>query len=157
LTQETADMPIEPAPSAQPQKKSTQPQKKAKQLTVPNEKAHVKREREVPQATAKVSKPAVQEKTTDSVSQKVPEANPEVVPSPRAEEPPNDERPVTTAGTAWPVLPSTEGVGVSAPAATGGEPTEAAAVQLVNPNEINEVDRAAAATVSTESSWSTYL
>src|SRR5215831_2329984 len=59
LTQETADMPIEPAPSAQPQKKSTQPQKKAKQLTVPNEKAHVKREREVPQATAKVSKPAV--------------------------------------------------------------------------------------------------
>jgi len=160
LTQETADVPIEPAPSAQPQKKSAQPQKKTKQLAVPNEKAHVKREREVPQATAKASKPAVQEKTTDSVSQKAPEPDPEVVPSPRAVEPPNDERPVTTAGTAWPVLPSTEGAGVGVPATTGGEPTEAAdtnAVQLVDPNEINELDRAAAATVSTESSWSTYL
>src|SRR5262245_8194735 len=158
LTQETADVPTEPTPSAQPQKKSAQPQKKAKQLAVPNEKAHVKREREVP--LAKASKPAVQEKTTDSVSQKAPEANPEVVPSPRAEEPPNDERPVTTAGTAWPVLPSTGGAGVSVPATTGGEPTEAAdanAVQLVDPNEINDIDRAAAATVSTESSWTTYL
>jgi len=155
LTQDTADVPIEPAPSAQPQKKSAQPQKKAKQLAVPNEKAHVKREREVPQATAKASKPAVQEKTTDSVSQKAPEADPAVLPSLRAEEPPNDERPVTTAGTAWPVLPSTEGAGVSVPEATGGEPKEAAdtnAVQLVDPNEIN---RAATAPVSTESSWST--
>jgi len=155
LTQETADVPIETAPSAQPQNKSAQPQKKAKQLAVPNEKAHVKHEREAPQATAKVSRPAVQEKTTDSVSQKAPEANPEVV----AEEPPNDERPVTTAGTAWPVPPSTEGAGVSVPVATG-EPTEAAdtnAVQLVDPNEINDIDRAAAATVSTESSWASYL
>jgi len=158
LTQETADVPTEPAPSAQPQKKSAQPQKKAKQLAAPNEKAHVKREREAPQATAKASKPAVLEETTDSVSQKAPEANPD--PSPRAEEPPNNERPVTTAGTAWPVLPSTEGAGVSVPAATGGEPTEAAdanAGQLVDPNEINDIDRAAAATVSTESSWNTYL
>src|SRR5262249_23248053 len=112
LTQETAEMPIE-APSAQPQKKSAQQQKKAKQLAAPNEKAHVKREREAPQATAKASKPTMQEKTTDSVSQKAPEANPEVVPSPRAEEPPNNERPVTTAGTAWPVLPSPGGAAVS--------------------------------------------
>ena len=80
----------------------------------------------MPQATAKVSKPAVKEKTTDSASQKAPAADPAVVPSPRTEEPPNDERPVTTAGTAWPVLPSTEGAGVGVPAATGGEPTEAA-------------------------------
>jgi hypothetical protein len=159
LTQETAEMPIESAPSAQPRKKSAQPQKKAKQLVVPNEKAHVKREREVPQATAKASKPAVQEKTIDSVLQKAPEADPAVVPSPRAEESPNVERPVTTAGTAWPVLPSTEGAGVGVPAAKGGGPTQAAdsAVQLVDSNEINELDRAAAATVSTDSSWSTYL
>jgi hypothetical protein len=50
--------------------------------------------------------------------------------------------------------------GVSAPGATGGEPTETAnanAVQLVDPNEVNDLDRAAAATVSTESSWSSYL
>src|SRR5262249_42143084 len=161
-TKETADAPTQPAPSAKPQKKSAQPQKKAKQPAVPNEKAHAKREQEAPQATAgaKATKPAVPEQTTDSVSQKAPEADPAVAPSPSAEEPPNGERPVTTAGTAWPVLPSTEGGGVSVPGATGGEPTEAAdanAVQLVDPNEINELDRAAAATVSAESSWSTYL
>jgi len=157
LTQETADVPTQPAPSAQPQKKAKQP-------AGLNEKAHAKREREAPQATAraKASKPAVQEQTTDSVSQK--EANPAVVPSPSADEPLNgerrDERLVTTAGTAWPVLANTEGAGVSAPGATGGEPTETAnanAVQLVDPNEVNDLDRAAAATVSTESSWSTYL
>src|SRR2546422_3844693 len=62
LTQETADVPTQPAPSAQPQKKSAQP--------AGNEKAHAKREREAPQATAraKASKPAVQEQTADSVS-----------------------------------------------------------------------------------------
>src|SRR5215472_1546760 len=152
----------QPGPSAEPQKKSAQPQKKAG----PNEKAHAKREREAPQATArsKANKAAVQEQTTDSVSQKAQEANPAVVPSPRADEPLNDERRderlVTTAGTAWPVLPNTEGAGVSATGATGGEPAETAnanAVQLVDPNEVNDLDRAAAATVSTESSWSTYL
>src|SRR5262249_23390254 len=166
LTQETADVPTQPASSAQPQKKSAQPQNKAKQPAGPNEKAHAKREREAPQATAraKASKPAVQEQTTDSVSQKAQEANSAVVPSPRADEPLNgerrDERLVTTAGTAWPGLPNTQGAGVSAPGGTGGEPPEAAdtnAVQLVDANEINDIDRAAAATVSTESSWSTYL
>jgi len=67
---------------------------------------------------------------------------------------------VTTAGTAWPVLPNTEGADVKVPGATGGDATEAAdtnAVHLVDPNEINDIDRAAAATVPTESSWSTYL
>jgi hypothetical protein len=166
LTQETADVPTQPAPSAQPQKKSAQPQKKAKQPAGPNEKAHAKREREAPEATAraKASKPVVQEQTTngvtvDSVSQKAQEANPAGVPSPLNGER-RDERLVTTAGTAWPVLPNTEGTGVSAPGATGGEPTETAnanAVQLVDPNEVNDLDRAAAATVSTESPWSTYL
>jgi hypothetical protein len=163
LMQETADAPTQPAPSARPEKKSAQPQKKAKQPAAPNEKALAKHEREAPRATARAkgSKPAVQEQTTDSVSQKAQEDNPAVVPSPRADEPLNgerrDERLVTTAGTAWPVLPNTEGAGVSAPGATGGEPTETAnanAVQLVDPNEMNDLDRAAAAT---ESSWSTYL
>ena len=166
LMQETADAPTQPAPSAQPQKKSAQPQKKAKQPAVPNEKAHAKHEREAPRANAGAngSKPAVQEKTADSISQKAPEADPAVVPSPRADEALNgerrDEHLLATAGTAWPVLPNTEGAGVSAPGATGGEPTEAAnanAVQLVEPKEINDLDRAAAAAVSTESSWTTYL
>jgi hypothetical protein len=166
LMQETADAPTQPAPSARPEKKSAQPQKKAKQLAAPNEKALGKREREAPRATAgaKGSKPAVQKQTTDSVSQKAQEDNPAVVPSPRADEPLSgerrDERLVTTAGTAWPVLPNTEGAGVSAQGATGGEPMETAnanAVQLVDPNDMNDLDRAAAATVSTESPWSTYL
>jgi hypothetical protein len=159
LTQETADVPTQPAPSAQPQKKAKQP-------AGPNEKVHAKREREAPQATAraKASKPAVQEQTTDSVSQKAQEANPAVEPSPPADEPLNgegrDERLVTTAGTAWPVLANTEGTDVSAPGATGGEPTETAnanAVQLVDPNEVNDLDRAAAATVPAESPGVTYL
>jgi hypothetical protein len=157
LTQETADVPTQPAPSAQ--KKSAQPQKKAKQPAGPHETARAKREREAPQATAraKASKSAVQEQTTDSVSQ---EANP--VPSPRADETlngPRDESLVTTAGTAWPVLPNTERAGGSAPGATGGETAEAAngnAVRLVNSNEVNDLDRAPA-TASTGSSWSTYL
>jgi len=158
LTQETADVPTQPTPSAQPQKKSAHPQKKAKQPAGPDEKAHAKREREAPQATAgaKATKPSVPEQTTDSVSHT--ETNPAVVPLPRAEESPNGERPVTTAGTAWPVFPSTEGADVTVPGATGGEPTEAAdanAVQLVDANEVNELDRAAAA--PGESSWSTYL
>jgi hypothetical protein len=165
LTQETADAPTEPAPSAQPQKKSAPPQRKAKQPAGPNEKVHAKREREAPQSTAltKPSKPAVREQTTDSVSQKAEEANPAAVPSPRADEPLGGERRdglVTTAGTGWPVLPNSEGAGVSTPGTTGGETTETAnanAVQLVDPNEVNDLDRAAAATVSTESPWSTYL
>src|SRR5262245_44008619 len=146
----------QPGPSAEPQKTSAQPRKKAKQPAGQNEKAHAKREQEAPRATApaKASKPAVQEQTTDSVSQKAQEANPAVVPLPRADEPLNDERRderlVTTAGTAWPVLPNTEGTGA------GGAAANANAVQLVDPNEVNELDRAAE-TAQAESSWSTYL
>jgi hypothetical protein len=89
LTQETDDVPTQPAPPAQPQKKMNDAAR-------PNEKAHAKREREVPRATvrAKVSTPAVQKQATEAIS--------------RA--------------------------------------TEAAkenAVQFVDPNELNELDRAA--------------
>src|SRR5262249_59651519 len=66
------------------------------------------------------------------------------------------ESPVATAGTAWPVLANTEGA--SAPGTV--DATEAAtanAVQMVDPNEVNELDRAAAATVTVESSSITYL
>jgi hypothetical protein len=157
--QETVDEPAQPAPSAQPQKKANHPAR-------PNEKAHAKREREAPRATAraKVSKPAVQEQAADSISQKAAEAPAAMVPSSHADQPFNDESrdesPVATAATAWPVLPNTEGAGVSAPGATSVDATEAAkanAVQVVDPNEVNDLDRAAAATVPAESSWITYL
>jgi hypothetical protein len=165
LTQETADAPTQPAPSAQPQKKSAQPQKKAMQSAGTNEKAHAKRDREAPRATAgaKGGKPGVQEQPADSISQKATDTDPTVESSPRADEPLNgearDERLVATAGTAWPVLPNAEGAGTSAPGATGVEGTETAkanALQVVDPNEVNDLDRAAA-TVPAESSWISYL
>ena len=135
---------------------SAQPRKKAKQPAGQNEKAHAKREQEAPRATApaKGDKPAVQEQAADSISQKPAEAAPTVVPSSREDQPLNaesrNENLVATAAAAWPIIPNTEGPGA------GGAAANANAVQLVDPNEVNDLDRAAA-TVSTESSWSTYL
>jgi len=155
-TQETADAPTQPAPLAQPQKTSAQPQKKAKQPAGQNEKAHAKREQEAPRATApaKGDKPAVQEQAADSISQKPAEAAPTVVPSSREDQPLNaesrNENLVATAAAAWPIIPNTEGTGA------GGAAANANAVQLVDPNEVNELDRAAE-TAQAESSWSTYL
>ena len=146
----------QPGPSAEPQKTSAQPRKKAKQPASQNEKAHAKREQEAPRATApaKGDKPAVQEQAADSISQKPAEAAPTVVPSSREDQPLNaesrNENLVATAAAAWPIIPNTEGTGA------GGAAANANAVQLVDPNEVNDLDRAAA-TVSTESSWSTYL
>jgi hypothetical protein len=147
----------QPGRSAEPQKTSAQPRKKAKQPAGQNEKAHAKREQEAPRATApaKGDKPAVQEQAADSISQKPAEAAPTVVPSSREDQPLNaesrNENLVATAAAAWPIIPNTEGTGA------GGAAANANAVQLVDPNEVNDLDRAAAATVSTESSWSTYL
>src|SRR5215813_199382 len=147
----------QPGPSAQPQKTSAQPRKKAKQPAGQNEKAHAKREQEAPPATApaKGDKPAVHEQAADSILQKLAEAAPTVVPSSREDQPLNaesrNENLVPTAAAAWPIIPNTEGTGA------GGAAANANAVQLVDPNEVNDLDRAAAATVSTESSWSTYL
>ena len=155
-TQETADAPTQPAPLAQPQKTSAQPQKKAKQPAGQNEKAHAKREQEAPRATARAKgdKPAVQEQAADSISPKPAEAAPTVVPSSGADQPLNaesrNENLIPTAAAAWPIIPNTEGTGAGRAAANAN------AVQLVDPNEVNELDRAAE-TAQAESSWSTYL
>jgi len=165
-TQETSDAPTQPAPLAQSQKKSAQPQKKVKQPAGQNEKAQAKREREALKAAtrAKVSKPALQEQAPDSLSQKVAEVAPAVVLSSRANQPLNDttrdENLVATAVTAWPVLPNVEAADASAlealeATAVDSEAAKANAVQLVDPNEINDLDRAAA--VPAETSWITYL
>jgi hypothetical protein len=161
LIQETVQAPDQLTPD-QPQKKSAQSQKKAKQPASTNEKAHAKRDREVPPQTpagAKVSKPTVPEQSPDAVSQKALEAAPAAVASPRADEQPlNDESRggslLATAGTAWPVSPITQGA-AGTPAATSINTADAAsnAVQVVDPNEVNELDRAA----SVESSWVNYL
>jgi hypothetical protein len=171
--QETADAPAQAAPSAQPQKKASHPARS-------NEQAQAKREAPRAAARAKPSKPAAQEQAADSIAQKAAEAPPAMVASPPAEQPSNaasrGESPVAAAGTAWPVLPTTEGAGASAPgaapAATSVDATQAAktnavttaatnavtaAVQVVDPNEVNDLDRAAAATIPAESSWIAYL
>jgi hypothetical protein len=166
------DAPAQAAPSAQPQK----PQKKASHAARPSEKAQAKREAPPAAARAKPSKPAAPEQAADSIAQKAAEAPPALVPSPPPDQPLNaasrGESPVAAAGTAWPVLPTTEGAGASAPgaapAATSADATEAAktaavttaetnAVKVVDPNEVNDLDRAAAASVQAESSWLTYL
>jgi hypothetical protein len=153
LIQETVQAPDQLS-TDEPQKKLAQPQKKAKQPASANEKAHVKRP-----AVAKVSKPAVPEQAPDAASQKAPEAAPAAVASPRADEQPlNDENRggslLATAGTAWPVSPTNEGA-ADTPAATSINTADAAsgAVQLVDPNEVNELDRAA----GVESSWLDYV
>jgi hypothetical protein len=161
-TQETADAPTQPAPLAQPQKTSAQPQKKAKQPAGQNEKAHAKREQEAPRATARAKgdKPAVQEQAADSISQKPAEAAPTVVPSSGADQPLNaesrNENLIPPAAAAWPIIPNTKGTGAGGAAADTTEAADANAVQLVDPNEVNELDRAAE-TAQAESSWSTYL
>ena len=152
----------QPGPSAQPQKTSAQPRKKAKQPAGQNEKAHAKREQEAPRATApaKGDKPAVQEQAADSISQKPAEAAPTVVPSSGADQPLNaesrNENLIPTAAAAWPIIPNTNGTGAGGAAADTTEAADANAVQLVDPNEVNELDRAAE-TAQAESSWSTYL
>jgi hypothetical protein len=160
LIQETVQPPDQPAPD-QPQKKSAQPQKKAKQPATTNEKAHAKRDREAPRtpAGAKVIKPAVPKQAPDAVSQKSLEAAPAVVTSPRADgqalkDESRGESLLTTAGAAWPVSPITEGA-AGTPEATSINTADAAsnAVQMVDPNEVNELDREA----SVESSWVNYL
>jgi hypothetical protein len=160
LIQETVQAPDQLA-TDQPQKKPAQPQKKAKQPARTNEKAHAKRDREVPRtpAGARVSKPAVPKQAPDAGSQKALEAAPAAVASPRADEQPlNDESRggsvLATAGTAWPVSPITESA-AGTPAATSINTADAAsnAVQLVDPNEVNELDRVAIV----ESSWVNYL
>jgi hypothetical protein len=105
-----------------------------------------------------VSKPAVPKQAPDA-SQKALEVAPAAVASPRADQQPlNDESQggsvLATAGTAWPVSPITESA-AGTPAATSINTADAAlnAVQVVDPNEVNELDRAAIV----ESSWVNYL
>jgi hypothetical protein len=171
VPQETADAPTAAAPSAQPQKKASHPAR-------PTAKAQAKPEREAPRAVAraKPSKSAAPEQAADSSAQKGAEAVPAMVPPPRADQPLNDasrgESPVAAAAAGWPALPATEGAGAGAPAAASADAAEAGktnaatnavanavtnAAQVVDPNEVNDLDRAAAASVPAESSWLTYL
>src|SRR5262245_64390048 len=161
LIQETVQPPDQLS-TDEPQKKLAQPQKKAKQAASTNEKVHANRDRETPRtpAGAKVSKPAVPKQAADAVPQKALEAAPAAVDSPRADaQPLNDESrggsQLATAGTAWPVSPIAESAADTPAATSPSTPQTLAsnAVRVVDPNEVNELDRAA----SVESSWLNYL
>ena len=94
----------------------------------------------------------------DAISQRAAEAAPAAVPSSPADQVLNDESRgeslVATAGTAWPVSPNTEGAD-GTPGPTNVNATEAASNVVVDPNQTNDLDRVAAATV--EPSWIRYL
>src|SRR5215831_16162623 len=169
VPQETADAPIAAAPSAPPQKKASHPARSTA-------KAQAKPEREAPRAAARAKpiKPAAQEQAAEPISQKGAEAAPAMVASPAmvaapamvpppADQSLNDasrgESPVAAAATAWPARPATEGAGTGAPAAPSADTTNAVTspAQVVDPNEVNDLDRAAAASAPAESSWLTYL
>ena len=160
LVQETVQAPDQLAPD-DPQKNSAQPQKKAKQSASTNEKAHAKRDREAPRAAAgaKVMKraaPPVQ--APGAVSQKAPETAPAATVAPRADEQPlNDESRggslVATAGAGWPVSPiAQDAAGMPGTSVTIAD-AASNPVQMVDPNEINEIDRA----TIVESPWLNYF
>jgi hypothetical protein len=147
LIEETVQAPDQLIPD-EPQKRVAQPQKKAKQ-PASNEKAPAKRDPRAP-AAAKVSKPAASRKQApDAVTQKSPEAAPAVIASPSTNEQAlNDESRsgslLATAGTTWPVSPKTEDA-ADMWVATSINTADAAsnAVQMVDANEVNELDREA--------------
>src|SRR5262249_54018155 len=131
--QETANAPAKPAP---------QPKKKVNH-TRTNEEAGAKREAAAP---ANVSKPAMQEQGMQKAAEAGLAAG--------AAAPADDEKSlVTTAATAWPVFPNSEGAG----GATAANIVEAASnpAQLIDPKQSNDVNRVAAATYG--QSWIAYL
>jgi hypothetical protein len=178
VPQETVDAPAQAAPAA-----AAQPQRKVSHPARSNAKPQAKREQDAPRAAAraKPSKPAAQEQAAEPISQKGADAAPAREP-PRTDQSLNDASrgagAVAAAATAWPALATTEGAG--APAAANADAREAArtnaatnaaanavtaaatdavtnAVQVVDKDEVNDLDRAAAASGPAESSWLTYL
>ena len=133
--QETANAPAKPAP---------QPKTKVNH-TRTNEEASAKREAAAP---ANVSKPAMQEQAM----QKAAEAGLAAVAAAPADDESRGESLVTTAATAWPVSPNSEGAG----GATAANVVEAASnpAQLIDPKQSNDLNRAAA---TYQPSWIAYL
>jgi hypothetical protein len=129
--QATANVPAKPAP--QPKKNHTRA----------NEEASAKRE------TAAPARPAMQEQAM----QKAAEAALAAVAAAPADDESRGESLVTTAATAWPVSPNSEGAG----GATAANVVEAASnpAQLIDPKQSNDLNRVAAATY--EPSWIAYL
>jgi hypothetical protein len=163
----------QPQEAADPAARPPQPRKKASRAARHDEKARAdekgraKAERQVSQAPSQTNAatPGVQEQAADSGSKKagglVPALNEEVG---------RNESPVAAAAAAWLVLPDTASAaaqGAVGEQNAGGEqraagddatPTvPASGVKMVDPNEVNELDLAAAPAAPAESSWLSYL
>jgi hypothetical protein len=141
---------------AQPQEtdapvRSPQSRKKASRAAPQDEQARAKGERQTSQAPSQTN-PAAQEQAANAASRK----GRGVVPA--RNEAGRDERPAAAA--AWLVRPDAAGTGAQGAA---GEPNAlrddatptvpASGVKMVDPNEVNELDLAAAPITPAESSW----
>lgn len=143
-TQDAVNAPVSP-PS----------RKKARRAARQDETAGAKRERQSSRAPSRsqVASPGAQGPSAEAGGKKA--ADPARALS---EEVGRNESPAAAAAAAWVVLPNAAGAGGQPQA---GEDASAAAagadVQMVDPNEINELDRAAASAVASESPWLKYL
>jgi hypothetical protein len=132
---------------------SPQSRKKARRAARQDEAAGAKRERESPSSRVKAAAPGGQERSADAGDKKA--ADPARTLN---EEVDRNESPVAAAAAAWLVLPSAAGAAPQTAASEAEAPPVAgSAVQMVSPNEMNELDRAAASAVPSESSWFNYL
>ncbi len=152
---ETTDAPAKAAPGAPSRKKATNQAapRQDERATLQDEKARPKSEREASRSTsrAKAAKPEKQEQAVDSgaVAPAAVTAAPAEVQ--RTENP-------APAMTAWPVAPTTSSADVPVATETATAPALAGGVATVDPNEVNELDLAAAPTPGpAESSWIKYL
>ena len=142
---ETTEAPAKAAPGAPSRKKATNQAapRQDERATLQDEKARPKSEREAARAPsrAKAAKPEKQEQAVDSAAVAPAAVTPAPAEVQRTENP-------APAMTAWPVAPATSSAGV--PVAAAGEaptaPALANGVATVDPNEVNELDLAAAPT-----------
>ena len=140
---------------AQPQEADAAvPRKKASRAARDGEKTGAKAERQSSQSSSQTN-PAAQERAADAGTRKgrgvVPALNKEVG---------RNESPAPAAAAAWRVLPDAVGAGAGEQDAAGGDTTPnvpVSGVKMVDPNEVNELDLAAAPTTPAESSWLRYL
>jgi len=137
---------------AQPQEadaavRSPQSRRKASRAARDSEKTGAKAERQSSQSPSQTN-PAAQEPAADAGSRKgrdvVPALNKEVG---------RNEGPAPAAAAAWRVLPDAAGAGAGEQDAAGDDATPtvpASGVKMVDPNEVNELDLAAAPTTPAE-------
>jgi hypothetical protein len=154
---DTTEAPAKAAPAATARKKATQAApRQDERATHQDEKARPKTEREASRAPAraKPAKPEVQEQATDSGAVAAPVAQ-----APAPVEPNGNPAPAWEAQPS--VAPATSNVGAQiAGPAEAIAPALASPVATVDPNEVNELDLAAASTPAPgpgESSWIKYL